>query len=206
MMSRAITVIRNAFRGYVPSGRSTPKKYSGSGIAMGILLIAVIGAEHPVHAQGVSTDEIQITAERTTEDGIDLLLVTVSANDQPLENADVRIYIERTFGSITLGQEQTFDDGAAFFPLPDDLPPAQSGRLSIIAEITGPAQYAGARTRVMLDDAPVLGADQPAFPRRALWGSHAPLPLIAMLILLFGGVWTTYAYTLYLVNCIRKGV
>ena len=171
------------------------------------LFVAVLGSglSQRVYAQSSSANNAKITLDRTTEDGIALLRATVLVDGKPLEDATVQIYTKRTFGNLPLGEDQTFDDGTVFFPLPDKLPPAKEGQLSIVAQIIKPAAYAGTQTQIVIDGAPLPGEDQPPFPDRALWRASAPLSLIATLFGLLGGVWLTYAYVVSIVNNIRKG-
>jgi hypothetical protein len=42
------------------------------------------------------------------------------------------------------------------------------------------------------------------FPR-ALWSPHAPIPLLATLCCLLGGVWTTYMFVISQIIAIKKG-
>jgi hypothetical protein len=149
----------------------------------------------------------QLAVERTIEDGIDLLLITVTDGDgQPLEGVAVGAYIKRQFGELVIGRETTFDDGTAYIALPEDLPPAKSGRLSVLVRVIEAQGRAGPQAQIEVTGAPIAGADKPPFPHRALWASHAPLSLIATLVVLLGAVWTTYAYVLYQVKSLRKGI
>jgi hypothetical protein len=149
----------------------------------------------------------QLTVERTVEDGVDLLLVTVTDSDgKPLEGVTVGAYIKRQFGELVIGRETTFDDGTAYIALPKDLPPAKSGRLSILVRVIEPQDRAGSQAQIEVTGAPVAGADEPPLPYRALWASHAPFSLIATLAVLLGGVWSTYGFVFYQVRCLRKGI
>ncbi len=151
------------------------------------------------------TTGTQITAERTVEDGIDLLLVTVAdADGRPVEGVIVGAYVKRLFGSLVIGRETTFDDGTAYIPLPKDLPPSESGSLSIFVRVIEPEDRAGSQAEIEVTGAPT--ADIPPFPHRALWASHAPWSLMATLTVLLGGVWLTYCFVLYQVRCLRKGI
>ncbi len=149
----------------------------------------------------------RLTVERTVEEGVDLLLVTaVDGGGQPLEGVVIGAYVKRLFGELVIGRETTFDDGTAYIALPKDLPPSKSGRLSILVRVIQPQDRAGTQTQIEVAGVPLAGADEPPFPHRALWASHSPFLLTTTVTVLLGGVWLTYAFVLYQVRCIRKGI
>lgn len=172
-----------------------------------LVAVAVFGTSTVAQQAATQPAGTQLTVERTVEEGIDLLLVTaVDSDGQPLEGVVVAAYVNRLFGELVIGRETTFDDGTAFIPLPKDLPPSESGRLSILVRVTEPQDRAGTQTEIEITGVPIAGADEPPFPHRALWASHAPFSLMATLAVLLGGVWSTYAFVLYQVRCLRKGI
>jgi hypothetical protein len=172
-----------------------------------LIVAAILGETALADAMATQPDGTQITVERTVEDGVDLLLVTLTDGDgQPLEGVAVGAYIKRQFGELVIGRETTFDDGTAYIALPEDLPPAKSGQLSILVRVIETQGRAGTQVQIKVTGAPIAGADEPPFPHRALWASHAPLSLIATLAVLLGGVWSTYGFVLYQVRCLKKGI
>jgi len=156
---------------------------------------------------GTDASGVTLHVEQTTEEGIDLLVVTATDNEgRPLEGLTVTAQIQRLFGQLVIGSELTYDDGTAYLELPKDLPPTRTGSLSILVTIVDPAVFADVGTVFTIGGLPVAGTDEAEYPRRALWASHAPLPLLGTLAVLLGGVWSTYVYVLYQVRCVRKGV
>ena len=174
-----------------------------------MLAFVVIGAMAISGAVEASEGEAplpRIAVERMMEDGVDLLLVTVTADGQPREGATVQAYIPRAFGRLVLGEELTFDDGTAFISLPAELPPASSDRLTIITELTAPEALAGTRGSIELAGASIRHADLPHRPHRALWARHAPVMLLMTLAALLGGVWATYGFVVYQVIQLTRKV
>jgi hypothetical protein len=146
-----------------------------------------------------------IVIEPATEEGKKVLHATVTVDGKPLRDAKVQFGAARTFGVLTLGEDATDDDGVAAVSFPLDLPGNERGELNIIATITSPAAYAGARqAKIVSGVAAVVAPAQPTFPR-ALWAPRAPLPLLLSVLAAIGGVWITYAFVIAQVLAIRKG-
>lgn len=137
------------------------------------------------------------------EEGEAVIVATVTRNGVPVEGARVAIFVQRTFGRMKLGEEETIDDGTALAPFPKGLPGDAAGRLRVIAEITEPEELAGVRAETQVPGGAVVRRRAEPFPR-AMWSSQAPLPLILAITVLFTGVWLTYAFIAYQLVLIRK--
>jgi hypothetical protein len=163
-----------------------------------------VAAEVP--ATGPSTrPATTIVIEPATEEGKKVLHATVTVDGKPLRDAKVQFGVARTFGVLTLGEDATDDDGVAAVSFPLDVPGNEHGELNIIATITSPAAYAGARQAKVINGASaVVPPAQPTFPR-ALWAPRAPLPLLLTVLAAIGGVWITYAFVIAQVLAIRRG-
>ncbi len=145
------------------------------------------------------------------EEGNRMIGATVTLNGQPLDGARVNFFVERSFGALDLGHDDTYvSDGAAVAAVkfPEGLPGGTTGKLHIIARVVAkppPATpfYAAGAGDTMLPADIIVVPDPDPFPR-ALWAPHAPIPLILTLALALGGVWTTYIFVLTQLRALRK--
>ncbi|MBI3462216.1 MAG: hypothetical protein HY000_04030 [Planctomycetes bacterium] len=145
----------------------------------------------------------EIALTTAVEEGKRMLVATVTLEDKPLEGVQVAFFVERTFGLLSLGVEETLDDGTAAVPFPEGLPGGPTGKLRIVAQINEPAEYASVRAQATVDGGVVVPLKVEPFPR-ALWAPKAPLALVLTIAVLMGGVWLTYAYVLAQLLKIRK--
>ena len=172
----------------------------------GILLLAAVlcrVAAGP-SAQAQEGDRPLVAVGVAREEGVRVLRATVTLGGKPLEGVKVSFLAERTFGRLRLGEEETLEDGTAAVPFPEGLPGGSQGTLRILAEITTPPRYAGIQGKGTVDGGVVVPAVDDPFPR-ALWSPQAPVALVVTIVVLLGGVWTTYAYVLVQMLKIRKG-
>ena len=137
------------------------------------------------------------------EEGKRMVGATVTLQDKPLVGAKVSFFVERTFGSLDIGHDETLDDGVAAVRFPEGLPGGTTGKLHIIAKVAGTAQYAPASGDSVVTSDVIVVPDPDPFPR-AIWSPHAPIPLILTLAIALGGVWTTYTFVFFQLRAIRK--
>ena len=137
------------------------------------------------------------------EEGTCVLVATVTDGGRPVENATVAFSVPRTFGSLSLGKEDSVDDGTAAVPCPANLPRGATGRLEVVARVVSPAALAGIEGRLALEGAPAVTRSN-QFPR-ALWSPRAPLGLVVSIAVLVLGVWITYFTVVSELVRIRKG-
>lgn len=145
-----------------------------------------------------------VTVQHTTEEGRDVILVKVLRDGKPVEGAKVEVGVERLFGVLSLGRDETLDDGTASVAFPKGLPGSATGELKLAIDVEEPG--GGARSRVL---ASVGGArpsksDADPFPE-ALWAPKAPRALVATICIVLGGVWLTYVFVFLQLFGIRKG-
>lgn len=145
----------------------------------------------------------EISLKTGVEEGKPVLVATVTLDGKPVEGAKVAFLARRTFGRLSLGQEETLDDGTAAVPFPKDLPGGPEGSIDITAEIRSPAPYAGVVTQATLGGALKVATETEPFPR-ALWSPRAPVALLVTLFILLGAVWGTYACVVVQLVHIRK--
>lgn len=136
---------------------------------------------------------VRIAVKRSTEDGQDMLVGTVTEDGRPVAGATVAFSVTRTFGNMTLGTDQTLADGSAAVPFPHGLPGDVAGQLQVRATLQAPAELAGTSA------AAAIRGDTPAQTTsgtepRALWSTRPPLALVATIGCLLLCVWSTYAF------------
>ena len=145
----------------------------------------------------------QLVLSTGIEEGKKVIIATATLDGKPLTGAKVAIQVQRTFGLLTLGEEETIDDGTVAVPFPADLPGSAEGRLNVIAQIKTPEQYASIHAQATLDGALILKPKPNPFPR-ALWSPQAPVALVATIVALLSIVWTTFAYVAFQLLRIRQ--
>jgi len=138
------------------------------------------------------------------EDGEKLILATVTVDDQPIEDAAVTFYVQRTFGWMLIGADRTLDDGTAAVPFPSDLPGGPTGTLVVRAQITASPTYSGAQAQAVFDGVPKVSIEDQPQPR-ALWARRAPWSMVAIFVVVFVGVWSAYGYVFVQLTKIQKG-
>jgi len=148
------------------------------------------------------TANVTVDAAKSDE-GEKVIRAVVTSAGQPVEGATVRFTVRRTFGALVIGLDKTLDDGTAEAKFPLGLKSGGTSELLIAAEVVAPAQYAGARAEKSMEGGVAVPAVADPFPR-ALWAPHAPLPMVLTIVVLLGGVWTTYAFVVSQILAIRK--
>lgn len=162
------------------------------------LALAVLGS------RGRAAEEPAIALRADNEDGKKVLVATVTAAGQPVENAKVVFFARRTFGALSLGAEVTLDDGTAAVPFPATLPGDTCGRLQLSAQLANRSKTAApVRVESVFEGGAPFRAGPPADPR-ALWASRAPLVLLANIAVIVGLIWGAFAYAVYQLAKIRN--
>jgi molybdopterin-containing oxidoreductase family membrane subunit len=137
--------------------------------------------------------QISVTSGR--EEGKQVILATVTRAGKPLEGARVVLQVNRTFGNLTLGEDDTLADGTMALAFPADLPGGPEGKLRVIAQIKSPAEYAAVSAQATLDGALKVPPEADPFAP-ALWAPTAPLGLVITICSLLAIVWTVYAFVI----------
>jgi Ni/Fe-hydrogenase subunit HybB-like protein len=174
--------------------------------AMMILLIA--GALTSVAPWARASAQVQkpvarIELTRSTVDSADVLVAKVSVNGRAVGHAVVTFSVTRTFGSMTLGQDTTREDGTATVGFPVGLPVDARGELKIRVTIESPSDLIGPPVEVALAGGAPRVALIDNVPR-ALWSPRAPLPMIATIVFLLLCVWITYAFVVIQLLAMRR--
>lgn len=133
-------------------------------------------------------------------------LVTETGKDGriiPVAETEISFFVQRLFGTMPANEEfviSTDNNGEAVFSYPRDIMGDRSGKITLIAKIVDNKLFGNVETK---GDAPwglVLPVESNPFPR-ALIMPKAPFQLIITLVLIFGGIWTTY---FFIFNQLRK--
>ncbi|MHB8519649.1 MAG: NrfD/PsrC family molybdoenzyme membrane anchor subunit [Limisphaerales bacterium] len=151
-----------------------------------------------------SRPQPEIAVRSGIEDGKHVIVAAVTLNGKPVGGVKIAFFVERTFGRLALGAEETIDDGTAAVPFPTGLPGGPAGELRVVAEVKSPPKYAATRVQVSLPGGAKVLPETDPFPR-ALWSPKAPVGLLLTIVVLLSIVWTTYAFVLTQLIKIRKG-
>ena len=166
-------------------------------------------------------DNPALALKSEVEDGKKMLIATVTRDGKPMEGVSVSFVVERSFGTLLIGEDKTLGDGTAAVPAPEGLPSGPSGELKIIARATLPDTTQG-ETQASTDVAQSAPPSEPiaspaATPAqiidaqftlkgdvkmlreqepvpRALWAPRAPVPLLATVTAILVVVWGSYAF------------
>ncbi|HEU4786590.1 MAG TPA: NrfD/PsrC family molybdoenzyme membrane anchor subunit, partial [Gemmatimonadaceae bacterium] len=185
----------------LPEGAHHRPALAAFGIAFLAGTLALLVPRGVADAQAAATNAVstpasanaQIALARSTEDGQDMLVGTVTSNGRPLAGVTVAFSVARTFGNMTLGSDQTLSDGSAAVPFPKGLPGDSSGRLRVLATVQSPSELAGRNATVTMPGGIPTHVTKESQPR-ALWSARPPLPMIATIFGLLLCVWSTYAF------------
>ena len=178
----------------------------GRSLATGvvILLFALCFGANRARAEDAQaqTFPAQIAISTATEEGKKVIIATVTRDGKPVEGAHVVLQAKRTFGNLTLGEDDTLADGTVAVPFPSDLPSGPEGRIQVMAQIKSPPELSGIATQIF-DGARKVLPDEDPFPR-ALWSPHAPLALLITIGSMLTIVWSVYLFVVIQLIRIRK--
>lgn len=174
------------------------------GLFLSLVILEGFFSSSPVVAGTADVNKPDISLQIATEDNQKVIRATVTIDGKPLENATIDFFVKRTFGNLSIGHDQTLDDGTAAVPFPYDLPGGTTGKIQVFTVITNPQQYGAAHAEATFDGSRVIPLQKEEFPR-ALWSPRAPLVLILTIMFLVTAVWSTYVYVVVQLVKIRKG-
>jgi hypothetical protein len=171
---------------------------------MVILFCVLFLAANRVSAGDVQGQDTrsQITIATGIEEGKKVIIATVTRDGKPIEGSHVVLQVERTFGNLTLGEDDTLADGTVAVPFPADIPGGPEGKIQILVQIKSPPESAATATQTLDGASKVLPKEEP-FPR-ALWSPHAPLALLITIGTMLTIVWSVYLFVVIQLVKIRK--
>jgi hypothetical protein len=177
-----------------------------TGLATGVVILLVtlfLGINRATAAEvQMPIPRSQITIATSVEEGKKVIIATVTRDGKPVEGSHVVLQVKRTFGNLTLGEDDTLADGTVAVAFPKDLPGGLEGKIQIIAQIKSPPELAATATQ-SLDGASKVAPNEDPFPR-ALWSPHAPVALLITISSMLSIVWTVYAFVVVQLIKIRK--
>lgn len=123
----------------------------------------------------------------------------------PLPNVTVSFYIQRLFGLLPMRSDDntatTDDSGHADIQMRKNIPGGTTGQLTLVARLEDDTPPIVGRASGMWGKIVPLEADP--FPR-TLWEPNAPISMIIVFSILFGGVWATYGFVIKQLVSIKK--
>jgi Ni/Fe-hydrogenase subunit HybB-like protein len=169
-----------------------------------ILFFALFLSANRVSAGNVQAPDSQpqITIVTGTEEGKKVIIATVTREGKPIEGSHVLLQVKRTFGNITLGEDDTLADGTVAVPFPANLPGGPEGKIQVLAQIKSPPELVATATQTLDGAIKVLPIEDP-FPR-ALWSPNAPLALLITIGSMLTIVWSVYFFVIIQLIKIRK--
>jgi len=144
-------------------------------------------------------DTARLATARVTETGKD-------GNEIPVKGAEVKFYVQRLFGIMPAAEENTIttdEKGEASFAFPKNIPGDTAGVLTVAARMEDNERFGNVENKAATSWGTVLVIEKDPFPR-ALWEPSAPLPLVLIILIIFGGVWCTYFLILFQLRKIKK--
>ncbi len=125
----------------------------------------------------------------------------------PLANQTVSFYVKRLFGIMPMRDDDntgtTDDSGNAVIQMPKNIPGGTTGMLTIIARVEQDDQTGLVAASDSGHWGKVVPLEANPFPR-ALWEPNAPISMIIVFVILFGGVWSTYGFVVTQLVTIKK--
>jgi hypothetical protein len=187
-----------------PPGPSTTGRTRNLAPGVAILFFALFLVANRASAADVQVQEPppQITITAATEEGKKVIIATVTREGKPIEGAHVLLQVKRTFGNLTLGEDDTLADGTVAVPFPADLPGGPEGKIQVLAQIKSPPELVATATQTLDGAIKVLPIEDP-FPR-ALWSPNAPLALLITIGSMLTIVWSVYFFVIIQLIKIRK--
>jgi len=170
-------------------------RWAVAGWLMPILLVGVAGAV----AAGTPA-KIGLTRQTGADGLARITAVVTDADGKPVGGTAVTFRVKTAFGWLTVAEVESRSDGTAVIVLPPT---------SLHAEINADAGEGGVGTLAVS----VARPEPTVRPGRGMLGtlslqpgliSPYPPPQILFVALILGGIWTTYAYLVFLLARLRR--
>jgi hypothetical protein len=151
----------------------------------------------------VKESRLTLLLDPTDTNRILTATVTQTGNDgepMPVQEAEVKFYVERLFGKMPVGEEfvvATDAAGKATYALPKNIPSSDTlGNLTIVAVIENNETFGTVESNASAKWGVPLQWEKDPFPR-ALWEPRAPPAMILFFAIVFGGIWLTYFFVIF---------
>lgn len=175
-----------------PPSSALPAALSVLLIAGGLSVLAPAISANSAGAQQAARVELR----RASEGAEDMLVASVTVGGRPVPGVGVGFFAQRHFGLLSLGEDQTLEDGTAAVPFPRGLPGDSSGTVRFRVGVLSPDSLAGAIAEAAISGGVPARKSTGEAPR-ALWSTRTPTGLLVGITVLLLCVWSTYAFTIW---------
>lgn len=150
--------------------------------------------------------EAKITLAFENGDSLKICKAAVTSNDSAVKEVAVKLYVQRMFSLLPVGDGTTDDEGIVNFEFPNDIPADQNGKLTIIAKIEDDENYKNTETRAEIDWGLKRNSVDSESAERSLSASRdkAPIYFIVATNLIIIGIWGTLIYVVLQIFKIKK--
>ena len=138
----------------------------------------------------------RIELSKASEGAEDMLVATVTLGGRPAPGVAVAFFAHRHLGLLSLGDDETLDDGTAAVAFPRAFPGDPSGNVRFRVTVLSPDSLAGTTAEATMSGGVPARRDVGELPR-ALWSTRSPVGLLVGITVLLLCVWSTYAFTLW---------
>jgi len=150
-------------------------------------------------------NEAKMTLSFEKEDSVNFCRVFVTSGDKPVSEVSVKIYVQRLFGLLPVGDDVSTDEnGIASFEFPNDIPGDDKGTLTVIAKIEDDDNYGSLETKGYIS----WGVPKTKITDmgRSLSASreNAPIYFIIVSNLIILGIWGTLIYVITQIFKIKR--
>lgn len=151
-----------------------------------------------------------IRMQLVEEDSIRTIEIFVGSIDSagitPIAEAECKVYVQRLFGLMPLGDPVTTDEeGNAVFEFPGDIKGDTSGTIKIVAKISEHELIGNIQTdKEIAWGVPVVEED--FFSQRQLWSARSNSPVLLIIVVngIIIGIWAAILFIFYEIYRINK--
>ncbi|HRH65351.1 MAG TPA: hypothetical protein PLU53_03565 [Bacteroidia bacterium] len=165
-------------------------------------IVALLWFPGQVFAQD---QEARISLRFEKGDSINICKALVTANDTPVKDVEVKLYVKRLFSLLPVGDATATDEeGVASFEFPGDIPADLDGKLTIFAKIEDDENFGNVEASGKADWG-VPRTDSQKM-ERSLSGSRSNAPWVFIIVsnIIIIGIWGTLIYVIMQLFKIRK--
>ena len=175
-----------------PASAALPVVLSVALIVGGLTMLAPAIPANSAGAQEAARVELR----RASEGAEDMLVALVTVGGRPAAGVTVGFFAQRHLGLLSLGEDETLDDGTAAIAFPRALPGDLRGDVRFRVTVLSPDSLAGATAEAVMSGGVPTRRDVGESPR-ALWSTRSPTGLLVGISVLLLCVWSTYAFTVW---------
>lgn len=181
--------------GGVPAAGRPQSASAALSVALIVGGLTVLAPAIPGNSAGAQ-QAARVELRRASEGAEDMLVASVTVGGRPAPGITVGFFAHRHFGLLSLGEDETLDDGTATIGFPGALPGDARGDLRFRVAVLSPDSLAGATAEAVMSGGVPVQWSVGESPR-ALWSTRAPLGVLAGIAVLLLCVWSTYAFTVW---------